>query len=198
VSWQDEMHLLPTRQRAWLGSLRGGRIRSLTGYAEDSPAELLASVPYARRGVLASELFSRPDGPVVISCDGAAPVLVAHSPALASVIIDVADRGVLEAEWPTRFEAIDPVYSEPRFARVIGRDIAGVRVLQRIAHADGRVMSEKLLDRPREAALVLELDDGSQLAFTHDVVDAPNDCALLSDLRDLDASCYRELLALRG
>jgi hypothetical protein len=203
MSWRNELHLLPTRNRDLVAALIGQQIVRLIHHADCSPAELLADPAYSARGVTASQLFSLADGPVLLQAHTTA-ACIGYSSELLSVTVQVPDDEMLSADWPVEIEAIDPTFSEPRFARMIGRTIIGAQVLQRTVDPDRlvettetgmRVMAAKILDRPREGLLVLDLDGGGSLLFGADVLDAPNDFAVMTG-EDLSGppSRHRELM----
>jgi len=188
MTWRDDIRLVPTRNRELIGRLIGQRIVRLVHYAECSPAELLANEAYAARRVMASQLFSMADGPVLLQADATA-ACIGYSWELVSVTLEAPDEEVLKADWPVEIDATDPTLSEPRFARTIGRTIVGAHIMQRTVDPERlvettetgiRVMAAKILDRPRESLLVMDLDDGNSLLFGADVLDAPNDFAVMT------------------
>lgn len=176
MSWQEDVHLVPSHNRELLASLVGRPITRLVHHAELPASELLADHAYAARHVKARQLFSFADGPAVVTV-GNQPLCVAQSAELMSVTIEPAALAEIDADWPVAIDAADTEYSEPRFARAIGRSITAIRVLQRDITP---TMSPSAQERPREAALVFALDDGSELVFGLSVVDAPNDFAVLT------------------
>jgi hypothetical protein len=206
MSWEDSLHLLPTRNQALLAALVGHKIVRLTHHAE-RPDELLASDPYVAQQIRPSQLFSVANGPAVVSVDGAPAICIADAAELMSVTIELADEPSLRADWPASIDANDTIYSEPRFARLVGTRILSIRVLQRVVFPDRliettgrgiRAMSPGVLDRAREAVVIFDLESERQLIFARELIQAPDDFAVLteSDPNDQYASQYREVLRL--
>jgi hypothetical protein len=205
VSWRDSLPLVPTRNRELLASLLGSPIIQLSHYA-DPADELLAEHAYAARGVAAKRLFSLADGPALLVA-GEGAICVWDCEELASVAVQLPDLEELNADWPSRIEATDDRFSEPRFSRLIGRRIVGVSVLQEVVNPQnldfitnrGRrnIYSIKILDRPREAALVFELDDSSRLILGRRFIDAPANLAIMTDEDLVDPEFeYAEVMRL--
>ena len=119
---------------------------------------------------------------------------------LASLTIERANEKSLREDDLYPIEATDPAYSEPVFARAVGRRIVGIRVLRfEVRSTPTRVMSPALEDRPREAGVVLELEDGSALLISHTMLDAPNNLGIFpaEQLVNTDLS-FKEVLHLRA
>lgn len=205
MSWRDELHLVPTRNKELLSAIVGRRIVALKHYAEDPLADLLASDAYESRGIQPNQLFALADGPALVELDGIGAFCISESEPMMSVTIEVADCRMLAEDWQTSIDAMDPAYSESRFARIVGRRVLGARVLQRFVDPERleeqtrwgtRVMSHKVLERPREGILAFDLDDASQLIFGLELVDSPNNLAVLteSDLGAPGVPTFHEVL----
>lgn len=210
MSWQDEVRLVPSRNRGLLESLLGRRIERLCHYLDEPVEELLRGHAYGVRDVQRHELFRVAGGPVVIHLDDGNEIGIAHSEELISVTIERAeDAGFDDADWKGRIEATDGDLAEPCFANAIGKVISGIHVVQlempnanaptEIATSIGRrVLSSNAVDRPREVALVLNLDEnGMQLVFSSTLFDAPNNFAVTTDLNGVEVP-LKEILQLRA
>jgi hypothetical protein len=172
----------------------GRQITTLVHFAEESPDALVAGDTYTARSVMTTQLFSMADGPALIAFDDGTKLHVGSSEELVSVTVAAANEAELDADWPYRIEATDTQHSEPRFAEIVGRRIAGIRVLQRIFDASER---GKIIDRPCEVGLVLELAGGGLLVFSNGLVDAPNNFAVITELElDRTTMRYREVLRI--
>jgi hypothetical protein len=193
VTWEDELHLVPTRNRALLASCVGRRIVRLVHYAEESNDELLENKAYAARQVTRTQLFSMANGPLLVELDDGTKLCVASSEELVSVTVEVADEPELDREWEFRIDATDAEHSEPRFTAIMGKRIAAVRVLQEMVPPSER---GKIVDRPREVGLVFDLDGGSSVVFSHLLVAAPNDFAVITD-EDLRKTTVQHTEVLR-
>lgn len=186
MSWKDDIRQLPSRHREQLTSLLGKRIRRLAHAAWEPLDELLATPPYAQRHISAEQMFSCANGPAMVEIDEAPPLGVGWDDPLQSLTIDSPDEYDDDAIW---IEATDVKWSEPRFAAMIGRAIDAVRLIQRtVVFAD----NPKLFERPREAGLIFTLDDGAELLFAHNLLDKPNDFAVLTGA-ELPATGWSEI-----
>lgn len=178
MTWREKLSLVPTNNSTLLRSIIGKRIVELVHYASDQPAVLLADHAFAARGVTAQQLFSQADGPAGLVLEEGLALVFYGDEELASIAVEVADRAELDADWTLGIASDDPEYSEPRFARVRGRSIVAIRVLQPVF--DPHVAAARLFERPREAGVGLGLDDGTELIFSFALVDAPNNFAVLT------------------
>lgn len=202
MTWDAEIASIPTRNEHLLAALLGRRISRLARFAEEPAAELLATTPYALRGVTAGQLFSLADGPAVLTANGSA-VCVGHSGELLSLTVErLDDEHALLADWPVVFEATDGEYADPQFARLLGMQIVSIEGFQwmpDLANKDprrGPVVFAKALDRPREAILAVGVEDGAWLVFAYGAVDAPNDFALLMNTEPWAHAGYRKIFQL--
>jgi hypothetical protein len=200
MSWTEMLHLVPTRNREVLASLIGGRIVRLAHLAE-APAELLVDESYVAQSIGPERLFSVASGPIVLVVEQHRPLYIVNEAPLMSVTMEFVDPGKLEADWAVAIEADDPTYSESKFANMLGKRIAGIRVLQRFIDPDRLTEGNQhffpmALDRPREAALVLVLENADELVFSTGLVQAPDDFAVVTGA-ELDASSIRCVEILR-
>jgi len=194
VSWQDDPQLVPTRNRELLASCLGRRIIRLAHYAETSNDELLGNRAYTARHVTRTQLFSMANGPLLAELDDGTKLCIASSEELVSVTVEAANEPELDREWEFRIDAADAEHSEPRFAAIMDKRIAAIRVLQEVLPASER---GKIVDRPCEIGLVFDLDGGSSVVFSHRLVDAPNDFAVITeDELARTTVAYRELLRI--
>jgi hypothetical protein len=178
VTWQENLDLIPSRNEALLARILGKRIASISHYSDIAPAALLDESVYSRRGVRATQLFSVAPGPIVFTVSDSTSIAFGGSEELYSVTVE---GSIEEGEWPYAISAVDPTHSEPVFAAAIGRCIRGIRVLQmEVSDRGGHHMSSALLDRPREAGVVIELDDGTGLLISQNLLDAPADLGIFS------------------
>lgn len=200
MSWEDNVHLVPTRNEKLLRSAIGQSIQSMAHYADGEPDSVLASEAYRLRKVTAQQLFSLADGQVVVRLGNGEALSFGGSEELASVTVERADEtALLEDGWQP-IDAADPAYSEPVFAASVGRRIVGFRVLRfDVKSAATRVMSPALERRPREAGVVMELDDGSALLISQAMLDAPNDLGVFPAAALANSTLsYEDALQLRA
>ena len=200
MSWEENVHLVPTRNEQLLRSALGQSIQSMAHYADGGPDSLMTSEAYAIRNVIARQLFSLADGLVVLRLGNGETLAFGNSEELASVTVERANEKALgEDDWYP-IEVTDSTYSEPALARALGHRIVGFRILRfQVKSTPTHVMSLALERRPREAGVVIELDDGSGLLISHAMLDAPNNLGifLAEELAKTDLS-YQEVLHLRA
>jgi hypothetical protein len=176
VSWQVNRDLIPSRNEVLLAGIVGKRVASIRHYSDVAPAALLNESVYSKRGVRATQLFSVAPGPIVVTVSDGTSIAFGGSEELYSVTVEAS---IEEDEWPYAISATDPAHSEPGFSAVIGRCLRGIRVLQlEVSDRAGHHMSPSLLERPREAGVVLELDDGTGLLISQNLLDAPADLGI--------------------
>ncbi len=172
MSWQDEQHYVPSANRDLLATLVGKRIVALQRSLNHPIEELRAE--YSYEDLAPAEFFARAGGAARFQLDDGRWFAVSSFEELVSVIIERVDS-FDDDEPGTIIDVADPVHSEPRLAALCGRRIVGVRVLKA---APGPAWTRSALARPAEVALVLDVDQGPGLAFTHMLVDAPDDFAV--------------------
>lgn len=200
MSWEDNVHLVPTRNEQLLRSAIGQSIQSLVHYADGAPDSVLTSEAYEIRNVVARQLFSLADGEVVVRLANGEALSFGGSEELASVTVKRADENDLRDDGWQPIDATDPQYSEPMFARAVGHRIVGVRVLRfDVKNTSTRGMSPALERRPREAGVVIELDDGSALLISQAMLDAPNNLGVFpAEALSKTKLTYDEVLCLRA
>lgn len=200
MSWEDNVHLVPTRNEPLLRAMLGQSIQSMAHYAEGGSEALLAHEAYAMRNIMPRQLFSLANSQVVLRLGNGEALEFGSLEELASLTVEHANEKVLREYDLYPIEATDPTYSEPVFARALGRRIVAIRVLRfEVRSTPTHVMSPALEDRPREAGVVLELDDGSALLISHTMLEAPNDLGIFPAEQLVNTKLsYKEVLHLRA
>ncbi|MDQ3369587.1 MAG: hypothetical protein M3680_29515 [Myxococcota bacterium] len=181
----------------------------LVHYLADPIEELLRDYSYAAYNVTKQQLFAMSGGPVVLTLDDGREVCVANSEELVSVVVQPAESYELDDPyWRATIDATDPTCCEPHIAHAVGQTIIAVRVLQiDLAPSDfdyvfetkrgQRIMAPKIIDRPREVAVVLGLEDGTQLVFSHTLLAVPDNFAVSTGPLIADVP-LREVLLIDG
>jgi hypothetical protein len=202
VNWHDDAHRVPSQNRPLLESILGTRLLRLSHYLEDPLEHLLQDESYISRGVTHAQLFSFAGGPVIATMDGDRQVCISHSSELLSVTIEAGLGPIARSTWDGPIEASDPVYAEPRFARLVGATVTAIHTLQldidiqhlEFATSHGkRVFSPRVLERPREAALIFTLDTRAQLVFSTTLIASPTDFSISTEIPECGVP-YREIL----
>lgn len=200
MSWEENLHVVPSRNEPLLRSAIGQTIQSIARYADGGPEEVLASEAYRTRQTQPFQLFSLADGQIVLRMRNGDSLAFGGSEEMASVTVERANETELRQDDWCAIEADDTRYSEPVFARAIGHQIVGLRILKfEMKSTQTRVMSPALERRPREAGVVIELDDGSGLFISQSMLPAPANLGIFpADALAKTELSYRELLHLRA
>jgi hypothetical protein len=193
MSWQDDVHLVPSQNRALLESLIGRRVVGLLHYPED-PIDVLLQ-DYKEWRVTKQQLFANAGGPVVLVFDDERRIGVSYSEELLSVTVWLSDLAEFERDdWPPPIDAADPEYSEPRFERFVGKTITRVNVYQLdlqqtdqpfvVEKESGarRFFMPKALSRPREVELAFGFEPHAQLVISSSIADTPSRFAVTTEL----------------
>lgn len=195
MSWQDDVHLVPSRNRSLLESFLGRRVVALLHYPEDPIDELLQDDSYIAWHVTKQQLFATVGGPVVLVLDDKRHIGVSYSEELLSVTVWLSDPAEFERDdWPRPIDATDPAYSEPWFERFVGKTITRVNVYQldlqqtdqpfavRKGSGARRVFMPTVLSRPREVELAFGFEPDAQLVISSSIADTPSRFAVTTEL----------------
>jgi len=196
MSREEDLCLVPSRNSRTLEAALGQRIDAMLRYAQGGARALLDHPSYV--GVDAKQLFSLADGLIVLRLENGNTLTFGDSEELASVTIENASAAELEADGWLPIEATDGEFADASFARALGRRIVGFRVLQfDVRNTATRVMSLALEGRPREAGVVIELDDGPGLLISHTMLCEPANLGIFpADALAKTHLSFREVLRI--
>ena len=160
---------IPSRRQDLLRLIRGATVVRLTRCSW-SPKEKVAQ----EDDLPPSRVFSRTAGPLLITLDSGLVIGAASQPSLISVTLWL-DRPPFASSDPELhpIEADDPVYSDPVFAQMLGKRVAGIAILTRDPE------NAKWEDRPREVGLLLGFDGAPELLLSHGLHDNSDDFSVL-------------------
>lgn len=172
----------PSRHHDLLRSILGASITRLTRYSW-SPKEAVAS-----ESELQPELvFSRTAGPLLITLSSGRAIAASSQPSLISVTLWLDKVPSISSDPDLHpIEADDPKFSEPDFARMLGKQVTAVAILTR------EPKNAKWESRPREVGVSLAFDGASDLILSHGLHDDSDDFSVLMR-KDVSPSLWSQL-----
>jgi len=177
-----EVEDIPSRRLELLAALRSSPVVRMTRHPWSQSSTL-------EGGPRPELVFSRAPGPLFITLESGLVIGASSQPSLISVTLWLASA-LDRTEAHLAVEAGDPMLSEPRFARLLGRRAASITVLVR------QPENAKWEARPREVGVVVGFDGAREIILAHGLHDDSDDFAVLQR-DDVEPSLWPRLHEVR-